>query len=125
MRKIDYQALTQELIKKHNCHTIILYGSRADNTDNAESDIDILCFRESCEKYQDACFWQDLYLDTWIYPDSDIEHLEEFLRVLDGKILFEENNFGSKLLDEVKHLSQIGPQKMSFEEIKNLRLWSD
>ena len=74
--------LIAEMVEKHNCHTIILYGSRAENTHNPQSDIDIACFTKNGESYTDCRLRQDLFLDAWIYPEQETANIEIFLKLI-------------------------------------------
>jgi uncharacterized protein len=58
-------AVVDELCSRQNCHTIILYGSRAEGTHTANSDYDILAVREIGETTRDARLWNGAYLDIF------------------------------------------------------------
>lgn len=45
-------AIVDELYNTQNCHTLILYGSRAKNTHTANSDYDIVAIREFGESFR-------------------------------------------------------------------------
>jgi uncharacterized protein len=58
-------AVVDELCNQQNCHTVILYGSRAKGTHTANSDYDILAVREIGETTRDARLWNGAYLDIF------------------------------------------------------------
>ena len=81
MLPLNIDLLAKELKQKHHCHTIILYGSYADNTHNENSDIDIICIKKDGEHYKDARLWNDIFLDVWIYPEDKLQNLDEFIHI--------------------------------------------
>jgi mannose-6-phosphate isomerase-like protein (cupin superfamily) len=105
--------LISEMLEKHNCHSIILYGSRADNSHNEQSDIDIVCFTENSDSYTDCRLRDGIFLDAWIYPESYISNLEHFLKLINGKVLIQKDKFGEDLLEKVKELFERGSEKLS------------
>lgn len=46
--------LVYELIKKHRCHTVILYGSRARGDFTEQSDYDLMGVKKTGKKYRVA-----------------------------------------------------------------------
>jgi predicted nucleotidyltransferase len=113
--------LISEMLEKHNCHSIILYGSRADNSHNEQSDIDIVCFTENSDSYTDCRLRDGIFLDAWIYPESYISNLEHFLKLINGKVLIQKDKFGEDLLEKVKELFERGSEKLSASE-RELRI---
>lgn len=118
---IDFDVLAQELKVKHNCHTIILYGSYADSTHNENSDVDIVCIGESVEKNKDARDWNGLFLDAWVYPEDEVENVEAFLHLAGGKVLAEENHFGTLLLEKINSF----PDEVEIDEneVNHIHMW--
>ncbi|MEK7435212.1 MAG: nucleotidyltransferase domain-containing protein [Cyanobacteriota bacterium] len=96
------ETLTKELKEKHKPHTIILYGSYADNTFNENSDIDIICIKKDGEHYKDARLWNDIFLDVWIYPEDKLQNLDEFIHIAIGKVLYQEDTFGNDFINKLK-----------------------
>jgi predicted nucleotidyltransferase len=112
----DLSGLVYEMTNKHNCHTIIIYGSRARGTHNENSDIDLACFKENGEPYTDCRLREGLYLDAWIYPDNHILEPGENLKLLNGKVLVQKENFGDALLKKVNEFYKKGPEKLKDTE---------
>lgn len=121
MTNINFDLLVDELKKKHNCHTVILYGSYADNTHTENSDIDIICIGSNVEKNKDARDWSGLFLDAWVYPEDEFENLEDFLHLAGGKVLTEENYFGTLLLEKINSF----PDEVEIDEneVTHIHTW--
>ncbi|MGM0807079.1 MAG: nucleotidyltransferase domain-containing protein [Bacillota bacterium] len=75
------------LLKKYDCHTIILYGSYSRGDYTEESDVDLICFSDSVtEDTNEVEFIDGKQLDAWIYPTDKMKQSEPFLRVHKGEI---------------------------------------
>lgn len=69
---------------------------------------------------------EGVYLDAFIYPESDIlDHEEEFLRLRGGKILCEKGQFATKLLRKIDEIYTKGPSDLSADEIQVRSIWID
>ncbi|MFN8578749.1 MAG: nucleotidyltransferase domain-containing protein [Candidatus Sericytochromatia bacterium] len=117
--------IVNELTNKHNCHTIIVYGSRANNTHNENSDIDLACFIESGESYTDCRLRDNLYLDAWIYPENYVLSDGEKLKLLNGKVLIQKENFGDNILAMVNDFYKKGPPKIKESEFIHEVTWCE
>lgn len=111
------------LIEKYNCHSIVLYGSYANNTETSESDIDLICFSDECESENDTSIFQGVQLDAWIYSTKMIENSEELLHIRDGKVIHDEKGLSYKLLQEINEVFNKGPKKKTDEEKEFLVSW--
>ncbi|MGH2415505.1 MAG: nucleotidyltransferase domain-containing protein [Microcystaceae cyanobacterium] len=117
-------ALVDELCHLHNCHTVILYGSRAKGTHTAESDYDLFAVRETGESLRDARLWNNYYLDIFIYNEKDVIIVDDsFLRIRGGVVLREWEGFGQRLLKQVDELFATGPAALSASEVQLRRTW--
>ncbi len=116
-------ALT-EMIEKHHCHTIILYGSRARGDFTSTSDYDLAGFRSDPTELRIARIENGHYLDGFIYSDivSD-EKLERFLKLHGGVALKEKEGFGTHLLKNVSNLHSQGPLKLPDHELEAQKIW--
>lgn len=121
MEEFDLSLLISEMKEKHKCHTIILYGSRANNTHNENSDIDIVCFVNEGKAYTDTKKWNGIFLDAWIYSEEDAKNIHEFLKLLNGKVLYQKDDFGEILLDKIYEYYEKGPKKLPDSE-RQLRI---
>lgn len=111
------------LIEKYNCHSIVLHGSYANNTETSESDIDLICFSDECESENDTSIFQGVQLDAWIYSTKMIENSEELLHIRDGKVIHDEKGLSYKLLQEINEVFNKGPKKKTDEEKEFLVSW--
>ena len=106
------EIIVKELNEKFNCHTIILYGSRARGDFNENSDYDVAGFSSDVSsKINYAKEIDEKYFDAFIFPDTKLREnvaLEssKYLHLKGGLILHEQNSFGVKLLLCVDELIQ-------------------
>jgi len=115
--------LKNYLIEKYNCDSIILYGSYARGDYTKESDIDILCLRKNEIEVNDTSLFQGKILDVWIKSSKKEISPKNFLRVRDGKVLFDKTFEGEKLLNEIKKYFDNGPPKLDKGQKKFLIDW--
>ncbi len=116
--------LTQELIKKHKCHTVILYGSRARGDATAKSDYDLMGVRKSGKKYRVAEKRDGIYLDIFVYPEKDLKKIGEEHLCMDGaKILYEQGKFGTDFLKKLKAATKKKHMSLPDDEIKVRQVW--
>ncbi|PAX52667.1 nucleotidyltransferase domain-containing protein [Brunnivagina elsteri] len=126
-------AVVDELSSEQNCHTVILYGSRAKGTHTANSDYDILAVREIGQTTRDARLWNGAYLDIFIYNEGDILDIDaSFLRLLGGIVLrcpttrqgvSTHQGIGHQLLAKVAALYASTPPALQPNEIELRRIW--
>jgi len=125
MNNPDLKILVSELREKHDCHTIILYGSRANNTENENSDLDLACFKSDGVTVTDARIWNGFFLDAWIHPEAETKEIKNFLKLLDGKVLWQVENFGADLLKQVHECFSRGPEKLPENERQQRIIWCE
>lgn len=114
----------REMIEKHGCHTVILYGSRARGDWTEESDLDIVGIRKTGEKYRDARVFEGVFLDAFVYSEAEvIGHESEHLSLRGGKILVENEGMGSSLLNALDEIFSRGPKPLPLDEIQVRRVW--
>ena len=124
----DLDALTQHLIQKHGCHTLILYGSFARGQAGPASDIDVLGFCDSTllqENSRDTSIWEGRYLDLFVYPVSKaLESPADFLHVRNGKILIQRDGFGTQFLEALSNEFRKLPLSLSESESEARKQWA-
>lgn len=90
------------LLKKERCHTVILYGSRARGAGTLTSDYDVLGIRKGGSKTRIAKKKNGAYWDVFVYPETDLKKIkEQFLDWRGGRVLFERDRYGTKLLKRI------------------------
>lgn len=118
------QVLVEELIREHQCHSVILYGSRARGDATIHSDYDLMGVRKGGTTYRSAEKRDGKYLDIFVYPEKDLKQVgEHHLHLLGAKVLHEEKSFGSDFLKKVKAVSKKKHVPLPADEIQTRRVW--
>ncbi|MCK8059003.1 MULTISPECIES: nucleotidyltransferase domain-containing protein [unclassified Fusibacter] len=104
-RLIDY------LLVKYKCDTVILYGSYARGDFTAESDVDLVCFRESEIDLNDTGIFEGKQLDVWVMSKKALLAPQDFLHIREGIVLVDKDASGEKLLKTVDDMYACGPEK--------------
>lgn len=116
--------LCAELVEAHDCHTVILYGSRARGDFTAESDWDVAGVRREGALFRIAKAWGGTYLDAFVYSEASLlQPSEELLKLLGGRLLFDAKHFGAALLDRLEAFHRAGPAVRPPWEIEMQRVW--
>ncbi|MFD3157221.1 nucleotidyltransferase family protein [Haloimpatiens sp. FM7330] len=123
MEKAILQNIKNYLKEKYNCHSIILYGSFANGAYTDESDIDIICFGDDIIQENNTTVVDGRQLDAWIYNTNKMTKYEELLHIKGGKILLDEKDLCSRLLENIDKLFNNGPKKLSEKEINFQKSW--
>lgn len=106
---LDRDALAAYLHDRHDCHTVLLYGSVARGEDGPESDVDVMGFRDAQGHENDTSEFQGRLLDAWIKPIGELENAvagrpearEPFLHVVGGIPLADPEGLLVRLLEQV------------------------
>ncbi len=115
--------IVNQLKEKYDCHTIILYGSRARGDETAASDYDIIAIRDKGEMERDCRKFEGVFLDVFIYSLEEIKQPSDFLRIKDGIVICEKNKIGSELLEKVRDCYKKGPIPKSAWEKQVIAVW--
>lgn len=114
-----------DILEKYSARTVLLYGSEADGTATAESDLDIAGFGRVPEQVRDARLLDGVYIDVFVYPECALENPdEEHLRLRGGKILRQENGSAERFLAGVEKLYRDGPKPLPEDELSARREWA-
>lgn len=100
--------IIEYLINKYEPHTIILYGSYADGTNNDYSDFDALIITDKNGVLHDGNEVEGVKLDIFIYNTSDIVkdiNYEKYVQLYDGEIIIDKYGIGNNLkVKVIEHL---------------------
>jgi len=112
------------LLKKYDCHTIILYGSYSRGDHTEESDVDLICFSDSVvEDTNEVEFIDEKQLDAWIYPTDKMKQSEPFLRVHKGEIWINKKGLAEEFLASIHNTFEQGPKQLTDDEKDFLKSW--
>ncbi len=123
MEKSILENVKNYLKKQYNCHSIILYGSFSNGTYTDESDIDVICFCDTTLQKNDTTVINGRQLDAWIYDTNMMTKPKELLHINGGKILLDEKDLCTRLLENIDEYFNKGPQKLTLEEINFKKNW--
>lgn len=124
VRKVVIKQVLEYLKHKYKCHMIILYGSYANGTNDDRSDIDIMGFSDDVNNcINDNSIINGVELDSWIYNTSDMTNVEDFIHILDGKVLLDEQEKSSTFFNRIQELYDRGPVKMSSNDKEHSVKW--
>jgi len=110
------------LKEQFSCDTVILYGSRARGDWDSTSDIDVIAFGHAQEAGHIAHRWENLFLDLFVYPPGTTPE-QDWLRVHDGRVLFQRGSEGDEILAAVEEMFSSGPDPLSPGDSQTTRLW--
>jgi len=120
----DEAEIVRVLCDQHQCHTVMLYGSRARNAAQAGSDWDVLGVRTRGESTRDVRQLTDGWLDAFVHPESHFATLDEgSLRFVNAKVLVDREGFAGKLLKRVAAFEAAGPKPLRSDEEATIRAW--
>lgn len=118
--------IVDELKTIHQCHTILLYGSRARGDFTFSSDYDIAGISSSLsEKLWLARFDENhqVFCDIFVYPENELLHPNDsHLQMSDGVVLIEKNHFGTDMLIKLKTI-QHTPLALTDNELQGRKVW--
>lgn len=116
--------LVEELVARHGCHTVLLYGSRALGMATAESDYDLLGVRAEGEVTRDARVVEGFFLDAFVYPEKEVEEkAATLLQLRGGVVLREERGIATRLLEKVNAVLGAPPAPLPEAEARMRRVW--
>ncbi len=114
--------LADHLADELGFHTAILYGSHARGDWDTASDIDVVAFRDDAEPTHAAGRWRDVFLDLFVYP-SNAKATPDWLRIHGGRVLFQRNGEGDRVLSAVAALYKAGPSLLDPVAAQTRCLW--
>lgn len=106
---------------------IIVYGSFADGSNNADSDFDVLIITESDAVLHDNTVIDGIMLDAFVYPQVFFEgefDCKEYLQLCDGIIVYDSVGAAAKLQNVVREYAD-NIQPKTYEENKTNVAWCE
>lgn len=120
----ELSALREEFVGVHDCHTVILYGSRAIGDATPESDWDVAGVRARGEMFRVSRPWRGTFLDAFVYADAEVsEPNEDLLKLRGGRLLEDANGFGARLLARLDAFYESGPPLRPAWHWEMQRVW--
>lgn len=95
------EELAGDLKARFDARAAVLYGSAATGSLRADSDIDVVCFTASTDQYPIAYLWQGFLIDAWIHPLADAARADQFIKLHDARVLFDDAGVGKALVAAV------------------------
>jgi predicted nucleotidyltransferase len=114
-----------DLITVHGAHTILLYGSRADNSATHDSDYDLAAFAPTEKTLRDARLMDGAYLDIFVYPEGVLRNPgEELLKLRGSRVVLQRAGEANALLKALEQLFERGPERLPPDEIQARKTWA-
>jgi hypothetical protein len=114
-----------ELVRVHQAHTILLYGSRANGTESPPSDYDIAAFAPLTRIHRDTRVIDGEYLDVFVYPEAALEApAEDHLKLRGAVVLLQRDDMAPRFLAALEALHQRGPRPLPPDELAVRRSWA-
>ncbi|HEX4044837.1 MAG TPA: nucleotidyltransferase domain-containing protein [Gammaproteobacteria bacterium] len=99
---------------KYNCHTIILYGSRARGDHTEKSDYDLMAIREKGKRESHSEIFQGFDIEIALYSEEqDLfqDNNENYVRIREGIVLCQKDNLADRLIERGRENFKNGPAK--------------
>ncbi len=122
---VTLKEIVEELVTKYDCHTVILYGSRARGAETINSDYDVTGVRRSGGKLRLAEKRPGYFLDGFIFPERDLKKLgEQHFYMKDAKVIYQKETYGSSFIRRLQDGLKKPFVPLPSDEIKARRAWS-
>jgi predicted nucleotidyltransferase len=119
------QQICAELVRDAAAHTILLYGSRAQGTENEFSDYDIAAFADVPISKRDTRVVDGRFLDVFLHPESVLRSpTKEYLTLRGSIILTQRDAEASEFLAALDVIFRSGPEPLPPDEIEARRAWA-
>lgn len=119
--------IIEYIVKKYEPHTMIVYGSYADGSNNENSDFDALIITDKQFMFHDGNIVNGIPLDLFIYNTSDfvdkVEY-EKYVQIHDGDIVIDKYGIGKELKVKVCEFIK-NSSKKSIEEKQHQVEWCE
>ena len=114
----QFKTIIQILKEKYDPVSIILYGSFADGSNSANSDLDALVISNGEKSAHDVSIQSWVQLDVFVKPKSSFVNFkpEEYLQIFDGIVIFDSNDYGLGIINRVNQYINAIPKKTADEK---------
>jgi predicted nucleotidyltransferase len=118
-------SIIRKLKDEYNCHTIVLYGSRARGLTTSTSDYDVIGVCRRGRKTRIARKQDGYYWDVFVYSEKDLKKLsDQQLSWKNARLLYEEGQYGSALLRRIQKLLKKPFKPQPSYEIAVTKTWA-
>lgn len=120
------RTLCNELVQDGGAHTVLLYGSRANGSEDQDSDCDIAAFAPREDTGRDTRVVDGVFLDVFIYPESVLlqRPATEFLKLRQSVVLVQRGQEAEQFLQRLEALFIQGPLALPADEISARKTWA-
>ena len=115
------QKIIDFLVQKYNPDCLILYGSYADGSYNANSDLDALVLADVSEASHDVSEVDGIQLDVFVYPVLAELKPEDYPQLYHSKILIDRQGRGETLQKAVIDYIENRPAKSDESIMEDIR----
>lgn len=119
-------ALCERLVVEHQCHTVILYGSRARGDAEADSDYDLIGFHDGTGPVRrETGRWRGALLDVFVYPAERLLTADDaMLHVRGGRVLRQRGDLGVQFLASLERMYAEAPPVLAADEMLARKNWA-
>jgi hypothetical protein len=115
--------LAGDLKARFDARAAVLYGSAATGNLRPDSDIDVVCFTASTDQHPIAYIWQGFLIDAWIHPLADAARAEQFIKLHDARVLFDDAGVCHALVAAVAERLRQPRSRMDARVEQHRRAW--
>jgi len=116
--------ICHELVEA-GAHTVLLYGSRANESANALSDYDVAAFAPVARVIRDTRVVDGYFLDVFLHPDDALNRpTPELLKLRGSRILVQRDDNATRFLAALEAVYRQGPQRLPEDEIRARDVWA-
>lgn len=114
--------ILHEIESRYAPSALVVYGSYADGSSNANSDFDALALADIAQPVHDVSFVDGIQLDLFVYPKEQEFEPEELLQIHDGTIVLDQDGRMQALQELVRSYVASQPKK-SHGELRSQVEW--
>ncbi|MEE4383830.1 MAG: nucleotidyltransferase domain-containing protein [Pseudomonadales bacterium] len=119
------ETVCERLKAEYAAHTILLYGSTAEGSADADSDLDLAALGAVDRVIRVAEHQDGVFVDAFVYPDTALEAPEdEHLRFRGARILLQRSGTAETLLQRLEVKCEAGPEPLPEDELEMRRTWA-